>query len=276
MTGAGNDFILVDNRISEYTLDWVKLCPVLCDRRFGIGADGLIVLEGSSIASVKMLYFNADGSYGGMCGNGGRCAARFVMQNLDTDIITIESLDFIYNARHNGENISLRMKDPKDLKKNIRIKINSDTVILHYVDTGAPHAVAVIDELPENLKKQIDSGGISEIGKSIRFSNVFSPLGTNVDFIQIGKSQHIYMRTYERGVEGETLACGTGSVASAVISNFLYNLNSPIKVITRSNKELEVSFSVSDGIYTDVVLTGPAVQVFTGIIDWNPVQFKLL
>jgi diaminopimelate epimerase len=270
MTGAGNDFVLIDDRTTACALNWVKLAPILCDRRFGVGADGLLVLELSKSASVKMLYYNADGSYGGMCGNGGRCVAFYLMQKEQIDRTTIEALGFIYNARTSGEKICLHMKDPKGLRQNIILDTSSGRLVFHYVDTGAPHAVTFVDEMPASVQRLIEASGIGDIGRMVRFHETFAPEGTNVDFIEVAGPRQIRMRTYERGVEGETLACGTGSVASAIIANSIKKLDSPIDVITSSHNILTVSFSAFDGVFRDVVLTGPAAIVYTGTVCLDP------
>ena len=270
MTGAGNDFVLIDGRTTTYALNWVKLAPILCDRRFGIGADGLLVLEPSENAAVRMMYYNADGSFGGMCGNGGRCVAFYLMQQEKIDRTTIDALGFIYHARASGEKISLHMKDPKGLKQNITLDISAGRLVFHFVDTGAPHAVTFVEDMPEAVKRLIEASGINDIGRMVRFHETFAPAGTNVDIIEVVGPRQIRMRTYERGVEGETLACGTGSVASAIIANNIQKLDSPIEVITRSHNSLTVSFTKIDSVYRDVVLTGPAAIVYTGTVRLDP------
>jgi len=264
MTGAGNDFVLIDNRRGEFTIDWRKFAPSVCNRRYGIGADGLLVLESSTEADFTMLYFNADGSFGGMCGNGGRCASRYVLLEKKIDRVTFKALDYLYSAQTQGCHISLTMKDPRALRMNVTIDVLGQAVKLHYVDTGSPHVVLYIDELPEPLQSEIITKGIHEIGRAIRLHSEFSPEGANVNFIRILDDHSVSMRTYERGVEEETLACGTGAVACSVIAHMHQGLASPIQVRTRSNETLTVSFSSNAGLLTNITLDGSAMITFRG------------
>ncbi len=268
MTGAGNDFVLIDNRLSEYSYDWSALAPKICDRKFGVGADGLLVLAPSIKADFMMLYYNADGSYGGMCGNGGRCAAGFVMDEKKLIKITFEALDYIYEANILQEHIiQLLMKNASDIRTDIRIDALNTYIEMNFINTGSPHAVIFFDQLPDVLKSEISNEGIGRIGKEIRNHPLFKPEGTNVNFVSVTGSDTIAMRTYERGVEDETLACGTGSVASAIISSLKRGTLHPVNIITRSNKVLRVSFKIDGKSVTEVTLEGPAEKVFTGVYE---------
>jgi diaminopimelate epimerase len=266
MTGAGNDFVLLDNIELGVGAQWHKLAPGLCDRRYGIGADGLLVIEPSDKASFRMMYYNADGSYGGMCGNGGRCAAGYVMAKHGTAEVHFEALDFIYSARKTGSLVSLRMKDPVGFRPSADVPYGGELLKPAFIDTGAPHAVIFIDTLNANLRSEVETGDLRRIGAAVRFAPAFSPAGTNADFLTMNPDGSVSMRTYERGVEAETLACGTGAVASALCANLLHGSPPPVTVITRSNEKLVVDFR-KDGLSVhDVTLTGPADEVYSGTI----------
>ncbi|MBI1807272.1 MAG: diaminopimelate epimerase [Ignavibacteria bacterium] len=264
VTGAGNDFILIDNMSSSFMLDWTLLAPQLCDRRFGIGADGLLVIEKSSRAEFKMLYYNADGTYGGMCGNGGRCAAAYVMSKDHRVDVRFEALNHLYGAQQIGKDIQLKMKQPIFHESEITIQICGKSIPLRLIDTGSPHAVIFVCDLPAILQSKVAEEGIEALGRTIRNHEKFAPLGTNVDFIEIIRENEISMRTYERGVEAETLACGTGAVASAIASALVKGFTSPVNVKTRSNQVLIVKFQRDSTGFSDVSLIGPVKFVFRG------------
>ncbi len=275
MTGAGNDFIMIDNRDGQYSLDWSMAAKSLCDRHYGIGGDGLIVLEKSEKADFRMNYFNSDGSYGGMCGNGGRCAAQFAVAVAGTKRIRFEALDHIYSANFIDNKIFLSMKDPTSLIINKIIELNNVKLRLHYIDTGSPHVVILTDNLSEDIMEDIRVNGISEIGRLIRFHAEFAPEGVNVNFITVEADHSVSMRTYERGVEGETLACGTGSVASAIVANHLLGLHSPIFINTKSKERLAVTFDNNGILYTNIRLSGPAKKLFEGSTVINTESYDL-
>ncbi|MBI5020989.1 MAG: diaminopimelate epimerase [Ignavibacteriales bacterium] len=261
MTGAGNDFVLVDNRESRYNLDWVSLSTKLTDRRYGIGADGLLVIEKSTHADFQMNYFNADGSYGGMCGNGGRCSALFGMNLLQKSEITFEALNHIYNANLLNDKVLLRMKDPHSIKLNQSlIDIEPSPILYNFIDTGAPHVVIF-----ENYF-DID---ILMLGKQIRNHKTFTPSGANVNFVMINQDKSLSIRTYERGVEAETFACGTGSIAAAIVYSLKNNIKPPIDVHTKSNEILTVNFEMKEDKFANIILTGSAKIVYSGVITIN-------
>jgi diaminopimelate epimerase len=209
-----------------------------------------------------MEYFNADGSSGGMCGNGGRCAAAYVMAGTGKQEASFYALDYLYRAEKISDHlISLSMKDPRDIRLNRSLELNGRTLRYHYADTGAPHVVLYADELGTEGLEGID---ILALGHSVRHHGAFSPGGTNVNVIATSGRDSIAMRTYERGVEAETLACGTGSVASAVITSILKGWQSPLTVLTRSGESLSVHFEGSGDARKGVRLEGPTVTVFEG------------
>ena len=264
MTGAGNDFILIDNRDDIYAINWSLASPVLCNRRYGIGADGILIIEKSPISHFKMQYYNADGSFGGMCGNGGRCSARYIMDDLSLNEIAFESLNYLYKAELVNANIKLQMKPPTAINIKKVINVLNESLKVQFVDTGSPHTVIFKQSMPVIIQKSFDLNGFKEIGPAVRYNEEFMPAGSNVNIVDIIDSHTISMRTYERGVEDETLACGTGSVASAIVSALVYGLIPPVTVVTQSGELLQVQFKNNGGNISDVQLTGSAKKVFTG------------
>ncbi len=261
MHGSGNDFILVDNRERLIKHSEVPYkARKWCRRRFGIGADGFILIENSQKADFKWYFFNADGSEAEMCGNGGRCAARFAfMKGICGEKLSFETLAGIIRAEVRDKQVKLEMTKPSDLRLDIKFSTGLDELTIDYINTGVPHAVVLTEDL--------DHVPVFEWGRLIRYDDLFAPEGTNVDFVQIKDEHHILIRTYERGVEDETLACGTGAVASALISALKGFVKSPTKVTTWGNEELTIYFDMQDQEFTEVFLEGGAVHVYTGIMD---------
>jgi diaminopimelate epimerase len=270
MTGAGNDFVLIDNRSNSWSVDWPAFAPLVCHRRYGIGADGLLILEASKSVDFAMKYYNADGSYGGMCGNGGRCISRFYMENMHKKETAFEALDYVYTARLEGETVSLKMKNPSRIKLNELLTIKDQSFRTHFIDTGSPHVVIYVKDLPTRLDEEIKRIGIVNLGRGVRNHFRYAPDGTNVNFLEIENANTIRMRTYERGVENETLACGTGSVASAIISALVMDMPSPIRVHVRSGEKLVVSFDRNGSDISNVQLSGSASFVFKGTVQFDP------
>ena len=266
MTGAGNDFVVIDNRARRIR-DGSRAAKLLCDRRWGIGADGLLLLEKSRKASYKMMYYNADGSYGGMCGNGGRCIARYAVRHrLAARTHDFEALDYIYRAKVRGCEVELAMKDARNLKIGMEIGIGGVTMNVSFVDTGSPHVVVPVKDL-RGASSDLGSTDVIGIGRAIRNHAEFAPEGTNVNFIERHGRNSLSIRTYERGVEDETLACGTGSIASAIVACQVWNLRAPIRVIPKSKVALWVNFDCVRGHFVDVGLRGPATELFTGVVE---------
>ena len=266
MSGAGNDFVVIDNRDRKIK-SGAKVARALCDRRQGIGADGLLLLEKSRRAGYKMMYFNADGSYGGMCGNGGRCIAAYaILHRVAPEKHVFEALDYLYNAEVADEEVELEMKDPKDLKLDLRITAKGRNLGVNYVNTGSPHVVVPVKNLPGS-RNRLDSIDVVGLGKEIRLHKAFAPEGTNVNFVERMRSNIVRIRTYERGVEDETLACGTGSIASAIVASRIWDLRSPVTILPRSGMRLRVFFARTGDIFTNVRLKGPAQVVFEGTVE---------
>jgi diaminopimelate epimerase len=260
MNGAGNDFILFDNRTGGVDLDRNQIAQ-LCDRHRGIGADGILLLEKpTNRADFRMRYFNADGGEAEMCGNGARCFARFANKvGEQKAIISFETPAGVISAELKGDLVTLRMTEPTDLRLNVDLPVVAENKTVHFINSGVPHVVIPV--------AKIDDADVRREGAAIRHHKIFSPNGTNVNFIEKRGPDKIAIRTYERGVEDETLACGTGIVASALIFAATENATGPISVIARGGDELEVGFEKSGDRFRNVTLTGPAEFVFEGTID---------
>ena len=260
MNGAGNDFILFDNRTRDIDLDRNQIAQ-LCDRHRGIGADGILLLEEpTNRADFRMRYFNADGGEAEMCGNGARCFARFANKiGGQKREVSFETPAGVISAELKGDLVTLRMTEPTDLRLNVDLPVVAENKPVHFINSGVPHVVIPVGK--------IDDADVRREGAAIRHHKMFSPNGTNVNFIEKRGPDKIAIRTYERGVEDETLACGTGIVASALIFAASENTNGPISVIARGGDELEVGFEKSGDRFCNVTLTGPAEFVFEGTIE---------
>ncbi len=261
MNGAGNDFVLVDNRAQKikFSADQVTL---LCHRQRGVGADGLLLLlpPASKNADWAWEFFNSDGSPAEMCGNGARCFARFVQKLTGVkNGFSFETGAGIIKATFHGDRVTIGLTQPKDLLLDHQLQLAAGTQSIHSINTGVPHAVVFVVDA--------DQAMVRDLGREIRHHPHFAPKGTNVNFVQRLGPASIRVRTYERGVEGETLACGTGVTASALISAELHGFDSPVKVQVRGGDLLEVNFGRDHGGFADVRLTGPADFVFDGKIE---------
>ena len=271
MAGAGNDFIVVDNRLGVIKHKAAgKLAKKLSDRRFSIGADGLILLEKSSAiggsasgrkkADIRMRILNPDGSEAEMCGNGVRCLAKFAVDHRITGPkLSIETPAGTIYAEVRGDFVKAKMLEPKDLRLNFEIRVNGHKELLSFVNTGVPHAVKRVDS--------VSNCDVEGLGGTIRHHEHFAPRGTNVDFVSLRKGNAIDIRTYERGVEGETLACGTGSTAAALVTAATKNLKSPVQVHTKGGESLKVYFSKTGVRFHDVYLEGRIQKSFEGRIE---------
>lgn len=262
MNGAGNDFIVVDNRDLQSSLD-AETIEALCDRHRGIGADGLLAVEPAEKgADYKFRYYNADGGEAEMCGNGARCFGRFTahLKEQVPDKVTFETIAGTLAAEMVGDDVRIAMSEPKDLRLNTSTRVSGLDAELHFINTGVPHVVVFVEDL--------DDLDVFQHGRDIRQHDDFAPAGTNANFAKVLAPSHIAIRTYERGVEDETLACGTGMVASALIHHLLTGDPSPIKVDVEGGDTLEIGFeSTGDWTFANVTLTGPADFVFEGEIE---------
>ncbi|MCH5285236.1 MAG: diaminopimelate epimerase [Akkermansiaceae bacterium] len=265
MTGAGNDFVMVDNRDLALSRQLTReTIAALCDRRFGIGGDGLIAVEPAQAeGDVRMRYYNSDGGEAEMCGNGARCFTAFVhfLTQGQLSSIRFETMAGLVHGHINPDgNVTVQLTTPKDMK--LHALAASDTVPapVHFINTGVPHAVAYLDSVDE-----ID---IVKMGAFLRYHEAFAPAGTNANFACVLSPQHLKLRTYERGVEDETLACGTGMTATALLHAVLTGAPSPISLDVAGGVTLSVAFTrVGESGFADVTLTGPAVRVFEGDIE---------
>ena len=250
--GTGNDFVMVDNRSYFFPKENIELIAHLCNRRFGIGGDGLILLENDTDTDFKMVYYNSDGNQSSMCGNGGRCLVAFakelgVIENKSTFIAT----DGLHHATISDDGlVSLQMIDVID------VKVNPDYV---FMNTGSPHHVQMVDDL-ENYN-------IKENGARIRYGDLYGKEGSNINFVKQVDDTTFSLRTYERGVEDETLSCGTGATAVAIAMNVLGNTDASAVNLNVQGGKLIVSFDRYDNIFTKVTLKGPAEFVFKGTIE---------
>ena len=260
MNGAGNDFVLIDNRSRDLRLTREQISRV-CDRHRGVGADGILMLEpAANGADFRMRYYNADGGEAEMCGNGARCFARFAHRVAGAkNAIKFETPAGVIGAELIGELVTLQMSDPQDLRMNLQIALPDETVAAHFVNSGVPHVVVPVGK--------IDDVDVRRLGSAIRQHEMFSPAGTNVNFTEIRAEDKIAIRTYERGVEDETLACGTGVVASALIHAATQSAKSPVTISVRGGNDLQVGFERDGANFRHVTLTGPAEFVFEGSIE---------
>ena len=248
--GTGNDFVIIDNREDVFPKDNVELVSFLCDRRFGIGADGLILLENDKTSDFKMVYYNSDGRQSSMCGNGGRCIVAFAnhlgLVDKNTSFIAVDGL---HKATIDNGIVSLEMQDVKEIKE----KSNS-----LFLNTGSPHHVQLVDGLKDfNVRKE---------GEKLRYG-LYGEQGSNINFVGLAGEDTFNVRTYERGVEDETLSCGTGVTAVALAMHHSGKTNSnKVKIVTPGGN-LEVKFNSGENGYNQIWLTGPAQLVYKGGIN---------
>ena len=252
MVASGNDFVVVEACQSISTSGYRDLAKKMCDRKFGVGADGLLVIGKSQKADIRMRIFNADGSEAEMCGNGARCAALYTGKKN----MRLETLAGIIEAIVSRDLVKIKLTDPHSLKLDLPVKVGSRSLWVNFINTGVPHAVIFVDGL-ENID-------VHSLGRHIRNHKEFSPKGTNVNFIEVLDNDSIAIRTYERGVEAETLACGTGSTASALVFALRAGINKYVFVHTRSGEVLKVYFNRTDNKFSDVWLEGKASIVYEG------------
>jgi diaminopimelate epimerase len=269
MSGAGNDFIMIDKDSNPHFDLTEKTIKSLCNRRTGIGADGLITIQNSDDSDFLMDYYNADGSGSTLCGNGARCG--IFMAGLSGRIKNGKTIFVQNNINYSGEildenKVKFNFNPPSDFKQGISFTAGNNTVSACFLNTGSPHVVINIKDILNSEGRAFSSlpdVPVFELGREIRFLDLFAPAGANVNFIAVADNK-LFIRTYERGVEDETLACGTGSVAAALIANFIYDMPAPVSLITQGGDELIVDFVKQNGEIKNLSLTGPVKVVFTG------------
>jgi len=261
---SGNDFVIVSNmdgKLKEKIIDFSDFARSICKRKYSVGADGVLVLEKSKTANFKMRIFNPDGSEVDMCGNGIRCSAFYAhTKRVSSSPMTIETKAGKLNVEADRNMIKIKMTPPKDIKLNQNIGTGKEIVSIHTINTGVPHVVHFVDNIARYPVK--------EMGSKIRYHKLFEPDGTNADFVEVIDRSTLIVRTYERGVEDETLACGTGVVASSIISHLIKETKEPITVITKSKESLRVNFKRERNNFSDVYLEGKADIVFEGGINY--------
>jgi diaminopimelate epimerase len=260
MTGAGNDFVVIDNRARRYALSPAQI-ERLCDRRFGIGADGLLAVEPADGlgADFRMRYYNSDGGEAEMCGNGARCFARFVqtMPRAEAERVRFLTPAGLITGEYLGDEVRVNLTAPTEARIGQRADFGWGEIEYHFLNTGVPHVVLFVPD--------VEKAEIVAQGRAIRRSAIF-PRGTNVNFVQVVDAQNLLVRTYERGVEDETLACGTGVTAAALLTNCVVGNPLPLRLKVRGGDILTVGARPDGDSFRDVTLTGPAVEVFSGEI----------
>lgn len=262
MNGAGNDFVVVDNRDRSLHLECEAIAQI-CDRHRGVGSDGLLVVEPSENgADFRMRYYNSDGGEAEMCGNGARCFARFAARLLAAPpkTLSFETPAGRICARFSGELVTINMSKPHSYRPPQWFDLNGSRYEIHFLNTGVPHAVIFVQDV--NL---ID---VPKLGAAVRRHEAFAPNGTNANFAQVVSRGSLILRTYERGVEAETLACGTGVCAAAMLHHLASGAPSPISVRVQGGDTLQVGFiRRENNVFEEVVLTGPADFVFEGTLS---------
>jgi len=266
----GNDFVVINNLNKEIRRH-SSLSKYLCEPKYCIGADGVLFIEKSAVEGChfKMRIFNSDGSEAEMCGNGARCIAYIAheKEHIAPESMYFETLAGVIHAvvkkcGRNTCNVMVQLSEPKDIKLGLRVQDSKlRRMLLHYINTGVPHTIILVDDL--------GVVNVPMLGREIRYSKIFSPQGTNVDFVKVVDKHTVHIRTYERGVENETYSCGTGAVASAIITSLLGKTVPPVKVVPYSNEErLIVDYKIdSTGKVSNVFLEGKVKFVFVGYIE---------
>ena len=280
MNGAGNDFVMLDNRDNSLTLEKSVIAKI-CDRHRGVGADGMLVVEPAQDgADFRMRYYNGDGGEAEMCGNGARCFARFARRiSGKGGDVSFETIAGVIRAQMIGDNVRIQMSEPHSLALNQSLSAGTAKIVVHSLNTGVPHAVVFVGDsakpgdgasthpLLHSLRENLDAVDVRTLGNALRFHPHFAPKGTNVNFVTQTGPNAIAIRTYERGVEDETLACGTGMVACALILGELAGASSPVQVKVRGGDTLEIAWEKTGDTWRDVTLTGPADFTFDGEIS---------
>lgn len=256
IVGSGNDFVVIDNRksIIKRRSDFARN---VCDRKFGVGADGLLLVENSKKADFRMRIFNPDGSEPEMCGNGLRCIVKFCYDEkiVRKKQLLVETKAGFLNGELKKDEIKVQLKIDGNYKLDLNVPVENKVIKGHFINTGVPHFVIIVDKV-----EKVD---VVKNSPPIRYHKIFMPEGTNVDWIEIKNKSTIKIRTYERGVEDETLSCGTGSVAGAIVSSLLNLTKPPVKVIARSGEILTVSF---DKNLSEIYLSGKVIVSFKGYL----------
>ena len=260
LSGAGNDFVIINNlnRVVDSTnSEFMNFVTKICQRRMSVGADGVLLVEPTEDVDFRMRYFNADGGEVETCGNGARCISKFAyLKGIVSEQMQFLTNAGIYEAEIVGDNVKVRMSDPTDIRMNVPLRLEDGVHSVGFANSGVPHVVFFVDDL--------EATDVFDLGQQTRYHNDFKPAGTNANFICIHSQELIEIRTYERGVENETLACGTGSIASAIVSATLGEVQSPVSVKTASGVILKIHFDLENDVAKNVYLEGDARVIFAG------------
>jgi diaminopimelate epimerase len=262
MHGAANDFVLVDDRSLRFPATDRAWIAAIATRRTGVGCEGVILIQPSTRADFRMRFFNPDGGEADMCGNGARCVARLAHEiGAAPARMSIETAAGLLQAERVGEQVRLVMTDPKDWRLDRTLTLGDTRLAYGFVNSGVPHAVVEPNDL--------DSCDVQRLGSGIRHHADFAPAGTNANFIQVTGPRSLRIRTYERGVEGETLACGTGMVAAALVAARMGRVSPPVRITPASGDVLTVDFRIEGEHASNVTLLGPAAHVFQGTLEYK-------
>jgi len=260
MSGSGNDFIIIDNLDLSLDIgDLSSFAVKVCQRKVSVGADGLIVLEPSDTADFKWRFFNSDGSMAEMCGNAARCVASLAyLKGIAGNPMCWETIAGVIHAEINDDLIKVKLTDPSAVEIGITLDADGQTFILDSLDTGVPHAVVFAED--------VNDYDVAGHGRLIRYHQRFAPRGTNVDFAMVLDQHNMKVRTYERGVEGETLACGTGCVAAVLAAATHQLVESPTDVLVQSGETLRIYFSKEGGAFCEIYLEGKVKIIYQGML----------
>lgn len=268
LSGAGNDFVIINNLskiVDSADTQFMNFVSKVCQRRMSVGADGVLLVEASEDVDFRMRYFNADGGEVETCGNGARCISKFAyLHGIVSEKMRFLTNAGIYEAEVVGDNVKVGMSDPTDIRINVPLKLEGGEHTVGFANTGVPHVVFFVEDLKDT--------DVFDMGQQTRYHSDFEPNGTNANFIHIHSEELLEIRTYERGVENETLACGTGSIASAIVSAALGKVNSPVSVKTASGVVLRIHFDLINDTPKNVYLEGDARVIFAGELTsdaWN-------
>ena len=263
MHGAGNDFVLIDDRDGTFPVHDHILLSMLASHRTGISCEGVILVQKSSVADFRMEFFNPDGTEADLCGNGARCVAAFAREIgvVSSAAMTFETRAGLVDAEvsANGTSVKVWMPEPRNRRYGLQVKVGDEVVTGDYVEVGVPHFIV--------RSENVSSLDVEGFGRALRLSDAFAPNGTNVDFAQFVPAHKVVIRTYERGVEAESGACGTGAVATAVVAVETKGLSLPINVRTSEGYTLTVDGDWRHAKTTGFTLTGPVKKVFEGVVD---------
>lgn len=269
MHGAGNDFVLVDDRHGSFPSHDNLRIAALAARRTGVACEGVILVQRSDVADFRMKFFNPDGTEADLCGNGARCVAAFAREigAVQTMAMTFETRAGLVDAEVvDGHLVRVWMPEPRNRRYNMQVNVGGETVTGDFVDTGVPHFIVAV--------ASVATVDVAKLGRELRLSDAFAPNGVNVDFVQYKAPNIAIMRTYERGVEAESGACGTGAVAAAVVGVEMKGLSLPIRVRCSQGCELTVEGDWRRAKSTGFVLTGPVKRVFEGEIDLDALEIE--